>query len=147
MSKQMNYTELPSFIHADDAGPWGIFLEQIDRVTPYLGELAPWVSTLKHPEKVLVVNIPVELDDGTIAHFEGYRVQHNLNCGPGKGGIRYHQDVTLSEVMALSAWMSIKTPVVALPSVGAKNGLRFHPRNYSKNEEERITRGCTNQTL
>lgn len=140
MSKQMNNTELPSFIHADDAGPWGIFLEQIDRVTPYLGELAPWVSTLKHPEKVLVVNIPVQLDDGTIAHFEGYRVQHNLNCGPGKGGIRYHQDVSLPDVMALSAWMSIKTAVVGLPYGGAKGGIRFNPRNFSKAEIERITR-------
>src|SRR5690554_7993560 len=140
-------SHLPSYLSPDNPGPWGVFLEQVDRVAPYMGELSKWTDTLKHPERSLIVDVPVRLDDGSIAHFEGYRVQHSLNRGPGKGGVRYHQDVTLSEVMALSAWMSIKTPVVALPSVGAKNGLRFHPRNYSKNEEERITRGCTNQTL
>lgn len=132
--------ELPSYLDAANAGPWAVFLEQIDRVTPYLGELTPWVSTLKHPEKALVVNIPVRLDDGSIAHFEGYRVQHSLNCGPGKGGIRFHQDVCLPEVMALSAWMSIKTAVVGLPYGGAKGGIRFNPRNYSQAEIERITR-------
>lgn len=137
---QQTSTYIPSYLDAENPGPWGIFLEQVDRVAPYLGELEKWVGTLKHPEKILVVDVPVRLDDGSIAHFEGYRVQHSLNCGPGKGGIRYHQDVTLSEVMALSAWMSIKTAVVGLPYGGAKGGIRFNPRNYSKNEVERITR-------
>lgn len=138
-------TEMPSYLDAHDAGPWGIFLEQIDRVTPYLGDLEKWVSTLKHPEKTLMVNVPVQLDDGSIAHFEGYRVQHNLNCGPGKGGIRFHQDVSLSEVMALSAWMSVKTAVVGLPYGGAKGGIRFNPRDYSPAEVERITRRYMNE--
>ena len=131
---------LPSYLDSENAGPWGVFLEQIDRVTPYLGDLSKWVSTLKHPEKILMVNVPVVMDDGSIEHFEGYRVQHSLNCGPGKGGIRFHQDVNLPEVMALSAWMSIKTAVVGIPYGGAKGGVRFNPRNYSKGEIERITR-------
>ena len=143
MTQQAN-TYIPSYLDPENPGPWGIFLEQVDRVTPYLGELAPWVGTLKHPEKILVVDVPVRLDDGTLAHFEGYRVQHSLNCGPGKGGIRYHQDVTLSEVMALSAWMSVKTAVVGLPYGGAKGGIRFNPRNYSTGEVERITRRYIN---
>lgn len=138
MSHQNN--ELPSYLNADNSGPWGVFLEQIDRVTPYLGELQPWVSTLKHPEKILMVNIPVRLDDGSIEHFEGYRVQHSLNCGPGKGGVRFHPSVELSDVMALSAWMSIKTAVVGLPYGGAKGGVRIDPRKYSKAELERVTR-------
>lgn len=142
---QQTSTYIPSYLDAENPGPWGIFLEQVDRVAPYLGELEKWVGTLKHPEKILVVDVPVRLDDGSIAHFEGYRVQHSLNCGPGKGGIRYHQDVTLSEVMALSAWMSIKTAVVGLPYGGAKGGIRFNPRNYSKNEVERITRRYINE--
>lgn len=142
---QQTSTYIPSYLDAENPGPWGVFLEQVDRVAPYLGELEKWVGTLKHPEKILVVDVPVRLDDGSIAHFEGYRVQHSLNCGPGKGGIRYHQDVTLSEVMALSAWMSIKTAVVGLPYGGAKGGIRFNPRNYSKNEVERITRRYINE--
>ena len=64
--------------------------------------------------------MPIELDNGKIAHFEGYRVQHNTSRGPGKGGVRFHQDVTLSEVMALSAWMSIKNAAVNLPYGGAR---------------------------
>src|SRR3546814_1640013 len=93
----------------DDLGPWGIYLEQVERVTPYLVKLAKWVETLKRPKRSLIVDVPVELDNGTIAHFEGYRVQHNTTRGPGKGGVRFHQDVTLSEVMALAAWMPVKT--------------------------------------
>lgn len=131
---------LPSYLNPDNPGPWAVFLEQVDRVAPYLGDLAEWVETLKQPERTLIVNIPVKMDDGRIEHFEGYRVQHDLSCGPGKGGVRFHQDVTLSETMALSAWMSIKTAVVGLPYGGAKGSVRVDPRNYSATEIERITR-------
>lgn len=132
--------ELPSYLNSNDLGPWGIYLEQIERVTPYLGQLGKWVETLKRPQRILTVDIPVELDNGTIAHFEGYRVQHNMSRGPGKGGVRYHQDVTLSEVMALSAWMSVKCAAVDVPFGGAKGGIRLDPRLYSQKELERITR-------
>ncbi len=108
---------LPSYLNADALGPWGIYLQQVDRVTPYLGSLARWVETLKRPKRALIVDVPIELDNGTIAHYEGYRVQHNLSRGPGKGGVRFHQDVTLSEVMALSAWMSVKNAAVNVPTV------------------------------
>lgn len=82
---------------------WATYLQQIDRVAPYLGELSRWVDTLRHPKRALIVDIPLQMDDGTIRHFEGFRVQHNLSRGPGKGGIRFHPDVDLNEVMALSA--------------------------------------------
>jgi len=85
------------------------------------------------------------MDNGTIAHFEGYRVQHNTSRGPGKGGVRFHQDVTLSEVMALSAWMSIKNAGVNLPFGGAKGGIRVDPRQLSLGELERITRRYTSE--
>src|SRR5699024_10488574 len=98
-----------------EPGPWGSYLQQVDRVAPYLGKLSKWISTLKQPRRTLIVDVPVELDNGTIEHFEGYRVQHSVARGPAKGGIRFHQDVTLSEVMALSAWMSVKTAVVNVP--------------------------------
>lgn len=140
-----NPSSLPSYLPQENPGPWATFLEQIERVKPHLGEFADWVDTLKHPERSLIVNIPVKMDDGRIQHFEGYRVQHNLSCGPGKGGVRFHQDVSLSETMALSAWMSIKTAVVGIPYGGAKGGVRVDPRNYSAAEMERITRRYTEE--
>lgn len=136
---------LPSYLNADDVGPWGTYLQQVDRVTPYLGSLARWVETLKRPKRILIVDVPIEMDDGSIAHFEGYRVQHNLSRGPGKGGVRFHQDVTLSEVMALSAWMSIKNAAVNVPYGGAKGGIRVDPRKLSKGELERLTRRYTSE--
>lgn len=137
---QPSQHELPSYLNPNELGPWGIYLEQVERVTPYLGKLGKWVETLKRPKRILTVDVPVELDNGTIAHFEGYRVQHNLSRGPGKGGVRYHQDVTLSEVMALSAWMSVKCAAVNVPFGGAKGGIRIDPRQYSERELERVTR-------
>ncbi|MDX9967873.1 MAG: Glu/Leu/Phe/Val dehydrogenase [Hydrogenophaga sp.] len=136
---------LPSYLDPAHVGPWGIYLQQIDRVTPYLGPLARWVETLKRPKRILVVDVPIELDNGTIAHFEGYRVQHNTSRGPGKGGVRFHQDVTLSEVMALSAWMSIKNAAVNVPYGGAKGGVRVDPRTLSRGELERLTRRYTSE--
>jgi glutamate dehydrogenase (NAD(P)+) len=136
---------LPSYLQADNLGPWGIYLQQVDRVTPYLGPLARWVETLKRPKRALIVDVPIELDNGTIAHFEGYRVQHNTSRGPGKGGVRFHQDVTLSEVMALSAWMSIKNAAVNVPFGGAKGGIRVNPKTLSRGELERVTRRYTSE--
>ncbi|MGD9773297.1 Glu/Leu/Phe/Val family dehydrogenase [Diaphorobacter sp.] len=136
---------LPSYLDPNHLGPWGTYLQQVDRVTPYLGSLARWVETLKRPKRALIVDVPIEMDDGTIAHFEGYRVQHNLSRGPGKGGVRFHQDVTLSEVMALSAWMSIKNAAVNVPYGGAKGGVRVDPRKLSRAELERLTRRYTSE--
>ncbi len=136
---------LPSYLDPNHLGPWGIYLQQVDRVTPYLGHLARWVETLKRPKRAMIVDVPIELDNGTVAHFEGYRVQHNLSRGPGKGGVRFHQDVTLSEVMALSAWMSVKNAAVNLPYGGAKGGIRVDPKTLSKGELERLTRRYTSE--
>ena len=114
---------LPSYLDANHLGPWGNYLQQVDRVTPYLGSLARWVETLKRPKRILIVDVPIEMDNGTIAHFEGYRVQHNLSRGPGKGGVRFHQDVTLSVVMALSAWLSVKNAAVKVLGSSASKQL------------------------
>ncbi|BDT67158.1 glutamate dehydrogenase [Comamonadaceae bacterium OS-1] len=146
MSKQAPTVHaLPSYLNPDHIGPWGIFLQQVDRVEPYLGNLARWVETLKRPKRILVVDVPIHLDDGSVAHFEGYRVQHNTSRGPGKGGVRFHQDVTLSEVMALSAWMSIKNAAVNVPYGGAKGGIRVDPKTLSRGELERMTRRYTSE--
>jgi glutamate dehydrogenase (NAD(P)+) len=134
-----------SFVHPTTDSPWGTYLSQVDRVTPYLGHLARWVDTLKRPKRALIVDIPIELDNGTVAHYEGYRVQHNMSRGPGKGGVRYHPDVTLEEVMALAAWMSIKNAAVNLPYGGAKGGIRVDPKALSIKELERMTRRYTSE--
>lgn len=134
-----------SYVHPTANSPWGIYLQQVDRVVPYLGELAKWSETLKHPKRALIVDVPIEMDDGSIRHFEGYRVQHNMSRGPGKGGIRFHPDVTLEEVMALSAWMTIKTAAVNLPYGGAKGGIRVDPKSLSRTELEKITRRYTSE--
>ncbi len=136
---------LPSYLDPNHLGPWGIYLQQVDRVTPYLGPLARWVETLKRPKRALIVDVPIELDNGTVAHFEGYRVQHNTSRGPAKGGVRFHQDVTLSEVMALAAWMSIKNAAVNVPYGGGKGGIRVDPRQLSMKELERLTRRYTSE--
>ena len=95
---------------------------------------------LKHPERVLQVSIPVEMDDGSIRIFEGFRVQHSSTRGPCKGGIRYHQNVDMDEVAALAAWMSFKCAVVDIPFGGAKGGVKVNPSELSKNEIRRPTR-------
>ena len=134
-----------SFVHPTAESPWGTYISQVDRVVPYLGHLARWAETLKRPKRALIVDVPIELDNGEVAHFEGYRVQHNLSRGPGKGGVRYHPDVTLEEVMALSAWMTVKCAAVNLPYGGAKGGIRVDPKTLSLKELERMTRRYTSE--
>ena len=134
-----------SYLHLSTDSPWSTYLAQVDRVIPYLGPLAKWSETLKRPKRALIVDVPIEMDDGTIAHYEGYRVQHNMSRGPGKGGVRFHPDVTLEEVMALSAWMTIKTAAVNLPYGGAKGGIRVDPKKLSQKELEKITRRYTSE--
>ncbi|MDH6185395.1 Glu/Leu/Phe/Val dehydrogenase [Polaromonas sp. CG_23.6] len=138
-------SSLPSYLQADNLGPWGNYLQQVDRVIPHLGSLARWAETLKRPKRILIVDVPIHMDNGTVAHFEGYRVQHNVSRGPGKGGVRFHQDVTLSEVMALSAWMSVKNAAVNVPYGGAKGGIRVDPKKLSLGELERMTRRYTSE--
>jgi glutamate dehydrogenase (NAD(P)+) len=134
-----------SFVHPTANSPWGTYLSQVDRVVPYLGHLSRWAETLKRPKRALIVDVPIEMDNGDVAHFEGYRVQHNLSRGPGKGGVRYHPDVTLEEVMALSAWMTVKCAAVNLPYGGAKGGIRVDPKALSLKELERMTRRYTSE--
>lgn len=134
-----------SYIQPKGDSPWLTYLAQVDRVLPHLGPLARWGETLKRPKRALIVDVPIEMDDGTVQHFEGYRVQHNLSRGPGKGGVRYHPDVTLEEVMALAAWMTIKNAAVGLPYGGAKGGIRVQPSRLSRKELERLTRRYTSE--
>ena len=134
-----------SFLDPARPEPWASFVEQIDRVAPHLGPLSHWLETLKRPKRILIVDVPVIRDDGSIAHFEGYRVQHSLSRGPGKGGVRFHPAVALNEVMALAGWMTIKNAALGLPFGGAKGGIRIDPRTFSQAELERITRRYTSE--
>ncbi len=94
----------------------------------------------KYPRRCLAVSIPVRRIDGSVTVFEGYRVQHNISTGPSKGGIRFHQDVTLGEVAALAMWMSWKCSLAGLPYGGAKGGVIVNPSNLSESELEHLSR-------
>jgi glutamate dehydrogenase (NAD(P)+) len=94
----------------------------------------------KYPRRCLAVALPVKRRDGSVTVFEGYRVQHNLSTGPSKGGIRFHQNVTLGEVAALAMWMSWKTSLVGLPYGGAKGGVIVDPNDLTESELEHLSR-------
>ena len=98
---------------------------------------------LKNPMRVMSVSFPVRMDDGSIKSFTGYRSQHNNACGPFKGGIRFHENVNLDEVKALSTWMTFKCSVVGIPYGGGKGGVTINPNDYSENEIEKISREFT----
>jgi len=101
------------------------------------------LGVLMHCKRELTVNFPVKMDDGTFKIFTGYRIQHNVNRGPAKGGIRYHPDVDLDEVRALAMWMTWKSAVVNIPFGGAKGGVQCGPKKMSAGELERLTRRYT----
>lgn len=98
---------------------------------------------IKNPQRETKVYLPLEMDDGTVKVFEGYRVQHSNIRGPFKGGIRFHQDCTLSEVKALATWMSLKCAVANIPYGGAKGGVKVDPKTLSKRELRNLTRRYT----
>ena len=98
---------------------------------------------LKNPMRVMSVSFPVRMDDGSIKSFTGYRSQHNNACGPFKGGIRFHENVNLDEVKALSTWMTFKCSIVGIPYGGGKGGITINPNDYSENEIEKISREFT----
>ncbi len=98
-------------------------------------------TRLHYPKASLVVSIPVRMDDGTLRVFQGYRVRYDDSRGPTKGGVRYHPSVSLDEVQSLAFWMTFKCAVLNLPFGGAKGGITLNPKELSKFELERLTRG------
>jgi len=113
---------------------------QFDAAADIIGMEAGLRERTKRPRRCVIVSMPVRMDNGNIEIFEGYRVQHNLSTGPAKGGIRFHQDVTLGEVAALAMWMSWKCSLVGLPYGGAKGGVVVNARDMSLTELERLSR-------
>ncbi|RDD53896.1 MAG: Glu/Leu/Phe/Val dehydrogenase [Candidatus Korarchaeota archaeon NZ13-K] len=125
---------------AEQLNPWENALKQLDKAAKVL-KLDPGIhQILATPKRVLEVQIPVRMDDGSIKVFLGWRVQHNDARGPFKGGIRYHPDTNVDEVKALAMWMTWKTAVVDVPFGGGKGGVRVDPRALSPGELERLTR-------
>ncbi|MFN8525332.1 MAG: Glu/Leu/Phe/Val dehydrogenase [Chloroflexota bacterium] len=116
---------------------------QIQRAGTVLGLDAEAVELLKHPKRRVIVSLPVMMDSGAVRVFTGYRVLWDNTRGPGKGGIRYHPDVNLDEVTALSAWMSWKCALVDVAFGGAKGGIACDPAALSEGELERLTRRYT----
>jgi glutamate dehydrogenase (NAD(P)+) len=113
---------------------------QFDRAAEFLNLDQGTRAVLRDVQRVLTVNFPVHMDDGSIRAFTGFRVQHNLHRGPTKGGIRYHQNVSLAEVKALAMWMTWKCALVNLPFGGAKGGVIVDPRELTESELENLTR-------
>ena len=120
--------------------PYHMAVQQFELAADKLNLSEDMREILRQPKRELAVNFPVRLDSGRIKTFTGYRVQHNVNRGPAKGGIRYGPDVTLDEVKALAMWMSWKTAVVGIPFGGAKGGVICDPKSMSPAELERLTR-------
>jgi glutamate dehydrogenase (NAD(P)+) len=120
--------------------PFEVALKQLEEASKILNLDKGMLEILSNPKRILTVSIPTRMDDGTIKVFTGFRSQHNDARGPHKGGIRYHPDVTLDEVKALSMWMTWKCAIANIPYGGGKGGIICNPKQMSENELERMTR-------
>ncbi len=129
-----------AMLMAPKEDPWDSALRQFDRAADNLPLKRGIREFLAYPKRELTVHFPVKMDDESVRIFTGYRVHHSTVLGPTKGGIRYHQDVTLNEVRALAMLMSWKCAVVGLPYGGAKGGVVVNPKALSQNELEHLTR-------
>jgi glutamate dehydrogenase (NAD(P)+) len=125
--------------------PWHVAQRQFDTAADRLSLDPGLRRVLRQPRRELTVHFPVKMDDGSVQVFTGYRVQHNVGRGPAKGGIRYHQDVTLDEVKALAMWMTWKCAVVGIPYGGGKGGVIVDPKKLSMKELEALTRRFTTE--
>ena len=120
--------------------PFAVAVAQFDAAAERLELSQELRAILRAPKRELTVNFPVRMDDGRVEMYTGYRVQHNINRGPAKGGIRYDANVSLDEVRALAMWMTWKCATVNIPFGGAKGGVIVDPRKLSRTELERLTR-------
>ena len=129
------------------ANAYDVALENFDTAADALGLNNDTREMIKYPERILMVTVPVRMDDGHIRRFEAYRVQHSSVRGPCKGGIRFHPQVTLDEVKALATWMTWKCAVVNIPFGGGKGGITCDPKHMSAGDLERMTRRYTSAIL
>jgi glutamate dehydrogenase (NAD(P)+) len=124
----------------DFMNPYDMAVAQFDEAADRLGLSQAMRAILRKPKRELIVNFPVRMDNGDVEMFTGYRVQHNINRGPAKGGIRFSPEVSLDEVRALAMWMTWKCAVVGIPFGGAKGGVICDPHKLSRAELERLSR-------
>ncbi len=125
----------------EDLNPFHIAQQQFDKACLYIPEIkAGLIEYLKRPDRLITVEFPIETEDGDVRTFVGYRCLHNRVRGPGKGGIRFHPDVSADEVRALASWMTWKCAVVGVPFGGAKGGVVCEPKTLTKKDLRRITR-------
>jgi glutamate dehydrogenase (NAD(P)+) len=124
----------------DIVNPYDMAIAQFDEAADRLGLSQAMRAILRKPKRELIVNFPVRMDNGDVEMFTGYRVQHNINRGPAKGGIRFSPEVSLDEVRALAMWMTWKCAVVGIPFGGAKGGVLCDPHKLSSSELERLAR-------
>jgi glutamate dehydrogenase/leucine dehydrogenase len=138
---------VPRIAPREELNPFRIAQIQFDMAAEFL-KLDPGLrQILRTPKRILEVSVPTKMDNGQVKVLQGFRVQHNVSRGPGKGGIRFHPNVTLDEVKALAAWMTWKTAVMNLPFGGAKGGIICDPKRMSKSELERMTRRYASEIL
>jgi glutamate dehydrogenase (NAD(P)+) len=124
----------------DIVNPYDMAVAQFDEAADRLGLSQSMRAILRKPKRELIVNFPVRMDNGDVEMFTGYRVQHNINRGPAKGGIRFSPEVSLDEIRALAMWMTWKCAVVGIPFGGAKGGVLCDPHKLSRAELERLSR-------
>ena len=140
----MTTAEAPTHLREN---PYAIARQQLRRVGETFAIDPNLINVLERCKKSVEVSIPVTMDDGSVTVFEGYRVTHNIARGPSKGGIRYHPDVTLDEVRALSIWMTWKCSLMGIPFGGAKGGVQCDPKRLSVRELEGMTRRYTSEII
>ena len=121
--------------------------QQFDLVADYMRMAEAERDRLKYPKRAMIVTLPIHCEDGSTRVYTGFRVQHHLSLGPTKGGLRFHQDVTLGEVAALAMWMSWKCALTGLPYGGAKGGIACNPHQMMPRELERLTRRYTQEMI
>ena len=127
--------------------PWEMARSQLRRIAGLIDVSDSMLNVLLECKKCVSVSIPTRMEDGSVHVFEGFRVTHNVARGPAKGGIRYHQDVTLEETKALSMWMTWKCALMGLPFGGAKGGVVVNPKELSEDELQRMTRRYTSEII
>lgn len=141
MVETISATDTITFADKQPATLFASVSQRLEKALKYVTISQDAIARLRYPKASLSVSIPVRMDDGSLRVFSGYRVRYDDTRGPGKGGVRYHPKVTLDEVQSLAFWMTFKCALLDLPFGGAKGGVTVNPKELSRSELERLSRG------